>query len=70
VLELTPQLSDIRVYRNVTEWLRFLSIRHPNEQCRLEFSLQLKDRRARLEELKTMAELRFRFDVLNELKTM
>jgi hypothetical protein len=62
--------ATLRVYRNTIEWLRFLSVRHPNELCRLEFAEQLQDRRARLEELKLEASLRYRFDVLDELKTM
>jgi hypothetical protein len=62
--------ATLRVYRNTLDWLRFLSVRHPNELCREEFSQQLEIRKAGLAELKTKASLRFRFDVLDELKTM
>jgi hypothetical protein len=62
--------ATLRVYRNGLDWLRFWSCRHPNDGWRLRFERQLWERKAGLEELKAEAGMRFRFEVLDELKTM
>jgi hypothetical protein len=62
--------ATLRVYKNSLDWLRFWSFRHPNDGWRLRFERQLADRKAGLEQLKEDAGMRFRFEMLEELKTV
>jgi hypothetical protein len=62
--------ATLRVYKNSLDWLRFWSWRHPNDRWRSVFERQLRDRRAGLEALRSEAGLRFRFDLLEELKAI
>jgi hypothetical protein len=69
VLERDHSLAaSLRVYKNVIAWLRFLSIRFPNERQREEFERQLEERLIGLDALKAKARLRFRFEELEQLE--
>ena len=64
-----PELEGVlRVYRNTIGWLRFWSVRFPDEEQRERFAKQLDVRTAGLEELKTKTKMRFRLEVLKELE--
>jgi hypothetical protein len=60
--------ASLRVYRNIIGWLRFWSVRFPNEEARGEFERQLEERMWGLAALKCKARLRFRFEELEQLE--
>lgn len=60
--------ASLRVYRNTIAWLRFLSVRFPNEQQREEFERQLEERSIGLAALKAKARLRFKLAELEKLE--
>jgi hypothetical protein len=58
--------ASLRVYRNTIAWLRFLSVRFPNEEAREEFERQLEERSIGLAALKAKARLRFKLEELEK----
>jgi hypothetical protein len=62
--------ASLRVYRNIIAWLRFLSIRFPNEEAREEFERQLEERMIGLAALKARARMRFRLEMIEELENV
>ena len=62
--------ATVRVYINQLRWLAFWAWRFPNEVWRQKFETQLMERQAGLNELRLKAQLTFRFDVLDKLKSV
>jgi hypothetical protein len=62
--------ASLRVYRNIIAWLRFWSIRFPNEEAREEFERQLEERSIGLAALKAKARLRFKLEELEQLECL
>jgi hypothetical protein len=62
--------ASLRVYRNIIAWLRFLSVRFPNEEAREEFERQLEERMIGLSALKARARMRFRLEMIEELENV
>jgi hypothetical protein len=62
--------ATLRVYRNTMGWLRFLSVRFPNEAVREQFSMALAERMMGLAALKAKARMRFRLEMMEELETV
>jgi hypothetical protein len=60
----------LRVYRNTIGWLRFWSVRFPNEQRRALFAEQLTVREMDLAALKAKARMRFRLEMMEELESV
>ena len=58
------------VYRNTIRWLRFWSLRHPNEMWREGFERQLEVRERGLRRLKDKAKLRFEIEMMQALETV
>jgi hypothetical protein len=71
VLERDHSLAaSLRVYRNTIAWLRFLSVRFPNEQQRAMFERALEERMLGLAALKAKARMRFRLEMMEELENV
>jgi len=62
--------ASLRVYRNTIAWLRFWSIRFPNEEAREEFERQLEERMFGLAALKARARMRFSLEMIEELENV
>jgi hypothetical protein len=62
--------ASLRVYRNIIAWLRFWSVRFPNEEAREEFERQLEERMIGLAALKARARMRFKLEELEELESV
>jgi hypothetical protein len=60
----------LRVYRNTIAWLRFWSVRFPNEQQRAVFAEQLAERMMALAALKARARLRFELEMVEQLENI
>jgi hypothetical protein len=62
--------AALRVYRNTIRWLRFLSVRFPNEEQREIFGKELAEREAGLAALKAKARMRFRLEMVEQLENV
>jgi hypothetical protein len=62
--------AAFRVYRNTIGWLRFWSVRFPNEEWRAIFAEQLEGRVAGLAALKAKARMRFELEMMEELESV
>ena len=62
--------ASLRVYKNIIAWLRFWTVRFPNEEAREEFERQLEERMIGLAALKAKARMRFRLEMMEELENV
>jgi hypothetical protein len=59
--------AALRVYRNTIGWLRFWSLRFPNEKWREQFERQLEVREKGLRKLRNKAMLKFELEIVEAL---
>jgi hypothetical protein len=62
--------GTLRAYRNHLSWLRFWSVRFPNEEWRERFEMELGARVAGLNRLRDKAKWKFRLEVVEALENV
>jgi hypothetical protein len=62
--------ASLRAYRNTIRWLRFWSLRFPNERWREGFERQLELRERGLRRLKDKAKFRFELEMMEALESV